>query len=285
MAEEVEDTQEVSPYRRSVRPMDMEEKAEVLRLYFKERKTITDIAKELGRKHETISKFIRTMTDSTQVAQQFLKAKAFELTKRVVEKANVDQAIEILSRPNVGVLEPHKKGNDAPQIMISVNTESIGAVVMPVTGPNSSDTPILPPSDAPAKLIGAGRTYNDDDEQSGILSPGVEVGANGGEGGEAGYDVPVDASGGLRGASAPAGPPEGPSGVEQHSGDVGSGRQGRLATPLRAVQKPSAPVRVGFRGPDKAQKDEPRTAILNKARPRSSINLRYPIETEEEGEE
>lgn len=242
--------------------MDNEEKTLILDMYFKQRMTIHDIGVAVGRKHHTILKFIRSMTDTTEIAQRMVRARSLELTQRVLDKADVSQAIDILSRPNVGVLKPLNKNVDGPQIHISVNTESIGAVSI-----GSPSTPLTLPGDS-AKLVGTGGTHGGGSEGR---ATGAEGYPSGGPDHEGGHEIHPEAGTGLRGTPTEPQAPSGPVGVARNQQLDRSGRQGRVGVPSPEVVEALRIARAG------SEKDRTRVAIVNKARPKSSINLRYDI--------
>lgn len=66
---------------------------------------------------------------STDIAADVLRAGAFKLAQRVLRKGNVDQAIDVLSRPNIGVLAPAKEsGSSGPAFRIGVQVDALGAI-------------------------------------------------------------------------------------------------------------------------------------------------------------
>lgn len=266
MAEELDPR----PWRAGSRPMDFEEKEMVLRMYSDERLTIAEIARRTGRKHGTISKFLHSMSPTAYLAQSFLKANAMTLAKRVVEKADVNQAIDILSRPNIGVLKPMQKGADAPQIHISVNTDSIGAVVMP-TNMGLPPAP-LPVAESSIKLVGNGASDGAQNEPDRTAHTGGESSNQGG------HAVSAQEGAGLRGAPLGTVSFVGPTGLAGTRGDVGTGRQRGVAR--QAARQ--APVEVLEQRQAAAKKDRSRPAIINRSRPNSSINLSYTIESNED---
>jgi hypothetical protein len=92
------------------------------------------IAEEYGRTQETIYGLVRRFNPSTDAAEALIKANALRLAVRVVRKANVDQAIDILSRPNMGVLQPTQQaGSGGGGFFLSVQADSCGAVVKVAT--------------------------------------------------------------------------------------------------------------------------------------------------------
>lgn len=267
MSEELEPR----PWRAGSRPMDNEEKEMVLHMYADDKISIAEIARRTGRKHETISRFLRSMSPTAYLAQGFLRANALTLAKRIVEKSTVSEAIDVLSRPNIGALKPLQRGSDAPSIMISVNTDSIGAVVMP----GASALPIAPlsPASRPLTLVGSGATDGAQDD-----SRPASNDSNGDASVQGGDSLSAEAGRGLRSAPAGASAPEGPPRVEPNRGDVSPGRQGRVK---RHAQVPLEVLAVRM---TQAQKDKTRPAIINRARPNSSINLNYEIEQDGDDE-
>lgn len=78
---------------------------------------------------EAIYRIVRRFLPTHDLAEQYLKASALTLAMRVVKRGNVDQAIEVLSRPNLGVLAPAKtESAGGAGFFISVNMGDLGAV-------------------------------------------------------------------------------------------------------------------------------------------------------------
>ncbi len=102
------------------------------------------IGKHLGRPHTTIWAVIRRLRPTTGIAGDYIKANAFKLAHRIVQHASVEQSIDILSRPNIGVLEPIKKGEvGGGGFYLSVQSDSCGAVKVGVAMPGSGPAPQL----------------------------------------------------------------------------------------------------------------------------------------------
>lgn len=85
---------------------------------------------------KTIAAVIRRLKPTTQLAQDYLKASAMRLAVRVVRNAGVQQSIDLLSRPNIGVLAPiqQAQGGGGGGFFLSVTADSCGSVkvgVMP----------------------------------------------------------------------------------------------------------------------------------------------------------
>lgn len=88
------------------------------------------VAFKFGRDHSTISRIKKRFHPTAKLATRLIKASAMELAQRVIDKADVNQALDILSRPNIDVLKPQSKGDSGGTgIFISVGNDSLGAYV------------------------------------------------------------------------------------------------------------------------------------------------------------
>jgi hypothetical protein len=85
---------------------------------------------DMGLPAHTVYELIRRLRSTTDVATQYIQSNALKLAMRVVRKANVDQAIGVLSRPNIGVLDPAGEGGGGGgrQFMVGVAMDSLGSV-------------------------------------------------------------------------------------------------------------------------------------------------------------
>lgn len=96
---------------------------------------------------DTIYKVQRRFTPTTDAATMYLQANALRLAMRVTRRANVDQALNILSRPNIGVLEqPNSEGVGGGGFMIGVAVDSLGGVKVGVQLGQGSTPQALPPA-------------------------------------------------------------------------------------------------------------------------------------------
>lgn len=104
------------------------------------------IGAQVGRSPGVISAVCRRLRPTVNLAQVKLKAAAARLVDRVIAKANVEEAMDLLSRPNIGVLEP-MKGNQAGEggFFMSVSADSCGAVKI---GVQMGNAPALAPAPA-----------------------------------------------------------------------------------------------------------------------------------------
>lgn len=88
------------------------------------------VAEDMGIDVTTIYSVQKRMRPTTEVATQYLKSQSLKLAMRVVRKANVEQAMNILSRPNIGVLDAPTggTGGGGHQFMVGVAIDSLGSV-------------------------------------------------------------------------------------------------------------------------------------------------------------
>lgn len=104
------------------------------------------IGTELNLKPSTVQNVIRRLKSSQRIATEYLQANALRLAMRVARKANVDQSIDILSRPNIGVLEPIKRNeNSGGGFFLAVSADSCGAVKV-VAGQSPEEAPLSLPA-------------------------------------------------------------------------------------------------------------------------------------------
>lgn len=115
------------------------------------------LAERHNRSVGVIQSLIRRFQPSVVGAEEYLRSNAMRLAMRVVRKANVDQAIDILERSNVGVLAPKKEvGSGNQGFFLSVQAENLGAVRIGVVSgeaaalqmPGGIDSPSAPYSGA-----------------------------------------------------------------------------------------------------------------------------------------
>lgn len=65
------------------------------------------------------------------LAKYYLKSQALKLAQRIVADCNVEEAVDILSRPNIGVLAPAVKNQPGPMkasFLTSINPQDLGGV-------------------------------------------------------------------------------------------------------------------------------------------------------------
>lgn len=114
----------------------------------KEGKTISEACElageEAGKDARTVYQLVRRLEPSTEIAELYLKSSALRLAMRIVRDANVPEAIDILSRKNIGVIAPKaEQMGGAGGFFLSVTAETCGAVkvqaaVLPQESPAES---------------------------------------------------------------------------------------------------------------------------------------------------
>lgn len=187
--------------------MDAAEQVAILKL-LDEGWNLSQVATKSGRSVAAISRLRAKYSPTTFLAERLIKAKALDLTQRVIDKADVDQSIEVLSRPNVGVLQPLKSGGgDFGGVHISVSANSVGAIVATTKGELGNGTEEHPRQHA---ILPAG----------GTLGPGEGTRSTEGE---AGIESEVSAEPGLEASIS--------------EGDAGGGQRRRRHGVQRLVQR------------------------------------------------
>lgn len=118
--------------------LGVDEKTAILTLASKGR-TIPQIAKSVNRAESTIARFLVRMSDTSVLAKATLKAGAVRLAERVVKHADVEESIEVLSRPGMDVLQPAAAAGISGGfgIQVSVGVGSCGTVVKVEGGTNA----------------------------------------------------------------------------------------------------------------------------------------------------
>jgi transposase-like protein len=106
--------------------------------------TVASVAKSFGRNETTILLIQRKFRPTTTLAKAIIRSKAAEMVERVLDKGEVDHLIDVLSRPNIGVLDaPAGKGGGGSMgvgIMVSVGTGSLAAISSEVVESIPQDT-------------------------------------------------------------------------------------------------------------------------------------------------
>lgn len=122
-------------------------------------KTIRQVATEFGRTADTVSRLLKDLRPTTELARATLLSRAHELVERVTEKADVDQLIDVLSRPNVGVLEPIASkaggGGTSVGILVSVNQGTLAAVTQSQPVLAAADAELIPEKEGKRISIGS----------------------------------------------------------------------------------------------------------------------------------
>ena len=106
------------------------EKSDII-IELRKGRSVQEVARLFGRDESTITRIVKELKPTKALAQAKLEASLATLVDKVIDKADVNQIVDILSRPNIGVLEaPVKAGGGAggPNIGISVQVGSLAAV-------------------------------------------------------------------------------------------------------------------------------------------------------------
>lgn len=95
----------------------------------------TMISEDLGRDGYSLApkavwNLLQRLRPTTDIAKMYLKARAYKLARRIVRKANVSEAIDLLSRPDMGVIAPKLASDNAVGggFFLSVEMDTCGAV-------------------------------------------------------------------------------------------------------------------------------------------------------------
>lgn len=82
----------------------------------------------IGRDYKVVERALKRLLPTTDLARATLEAGAIKLAKRIVSKASVGEAIEVLSRPNIAALDPKQVNNEGGGFFLSIKAEDCGAV-------------------------------------------------------------------------------------------------------------------------------------------------------------
>ena len=117
--------------------------------------SISDVAYKLGRAPSSISRLKSGYSSTAKLATRLIRANAEKLAKRVVDHATVEEAIQVLSRPNIDVLKPPSRNDGNTGIFISVGAGSLGAFKDAPDEPITFDVESTPVPDTPRELPAA----------------------------------------------------------------------------------------------------------------------------------
>lgn len=127
--------------------------------------TPRNIAYKIGVHASTVSRVKTKYSSTAKLATRLIRANAEVLAQRIVDRATVDEAIQVLSRPNIDVLKPITKNDGNTGIFISVGAASLGAFAnteepmgLPPQPAIIDVSPVEPPASAPKKLDATPRT-------------------------------------------------------------------------------------------------------------------------------
>ena len=109
--------------------MTIDEKMWAIEAYFEKNLSVKAIAVALKRTPSSISRFIAKQKSTTKLAKHHLEHNALRLARRVVKKADVNQALEVLHR--VGAAPRAETGGVSAKFNIFVGGGSTGRPVVP----------------------------------------------------------------------------------------------------------------------------------------------------------
>lgn len=91
--------------------------------------TYKSLAAKLDRDWKTIAGAVNRLMPTVDLAKMRLRAGASRMARRIINRGSTSELIDVLSRPNIGVLDPIKseKGQGGGFFM-SVEMDSLGAV-------------------------------------------------------------------------------------------------------------------------------------------------------------
>jgi hypothetical protein len=91
-----------------------------------------DVARKSNRSAEAVARVRADYFPTAKLATRYLQANALKLAERIVSDATVEEAIDVLTRPNIGVLAVAKAAMDGQgNVFLSISTSSLGGVVDP----------------------------------------------------------------------------------------------------------------------------------------------------------
>lgn len=115
-------------------PSQLQHILKLYKVYLRKGYTAEHAFKEIGqlydRSEATIRNLVYRLTaDTTGVAQSYIKSNALKMAMKVVREGSVAQHMDILERPNIGVLAPKKQSSEGSRgFFLTVQADSCGAV-------------------------------------------------------------------------------------------------------------------------------------------------------------
>lgn len=114
-------------------------------------------ARAVGVSTAEVKQHVVALRSTVRLAKMRLLAKSSAMVDKIIDKAPTGELIDILSRPNVGVLEPAQKGaQGAGGFILSVAMDSCGAVrataaMLPDTQPPQLEETVYAESQSPER--------------------------------------------------------------------------------------------------------------------------------------
>lgn len=113
------------------RPIGPDEKLLILDDFESGKHTIVGLARKYGRSDAAIRQLVHQFHPTTALATKLIRANALRMAQKVIKHATVEETIDVLSRPNIDVLKPHKVDNRGMGVFVSVAPGTCGAMVDP----------------------------------------------------------------------------------------------------------------------------------------------------------
>jgi hypothetical protein len=132
-----------------LRPDQIQHILKLYKVYIRKGRTQANACEEIGnlygRSPHTIRALVDRITaDTTDIAKDYIKSNALRLAMRVVREGSVAQAMDILERPNIGVLAPKKQVDQGSRgFFLTVSADSCGAVKVGAAIIDSPEVPQL----------------------------------------------------------------------------------------------------------------------------------------------
>lgn len=112
--------------------LSLDEQVLILQSHFDHGIGVKIIAKQLGRNHSVVSRFLAKYRSTASLAKMHLQNNAERLARRIVQEADVDQSLEVLDRMDVLPRKERGKsteGGNSFQVIVGMPS---GAPTMPV---------------------------------------------------------------------------------------------------------------------------------------------------------
>lgn len=107
-------------------------------------KSVAAIADTIERSPATVRSFLSKYTDTTPMAEAILRKGAVVMAANIVKRGTVSEHIDVLSRPNIGVLKPvDKAGANSGGFSIHL---SVGPASLGVTNEHYTDAEVIKPN-------------------------------------------------------------------------------------------------------------------------------------------
>ncbi len=109
----------------------MDEEKEYILKAIERGRTDAEISQKIMWPVKEVAMLRAEMFPTAGLAKYLIKANAQKLAQRIIDDCNVEEAIDILSRPNIGVLAPAVKNQPGPMkasFLTSINPADLGGV-------------------------------------------------------------------------------------------------------------------------------------------------------------